>query len=63
MTGAALTLTIALASTALGQREHPISSEIRVPAGMTVRPGEKFAITLAVTIPTVPTVWHLYSIT
>ena len=48
---------------ALAQREHPISAELRVPAGFTVQPGGKFTATLAVTIPSSPVVWHFYSIT
>jgi thiol:disulfide interchange protein len=62
---AALGMTVALGMTTplLAQREHPISSELRVPAGFAVRPGERFTVTLAVTIPSVPEVWHFYSIT
>ena len=46
------------------QREHPISAEIRAPAGgIVARPGDTFSVTLAVTIPSLPKVWHLYSIT
>ena len=49
---------------AWGQREHPISEVIRAPAGgLTARPGETFTVTLAVNIPSVGKVWHLYSIT
>src|SRR3954466_11084415 len=46
------------------QREHPISEVIRAPAsGLSARPGEKFDVTLAVTVPGVDKIWHLYSIT
>ena len=58
---AALTMTMALPLAA--QREHPISSELRIPSGFTAKPGERFNVTLAVTIPSVPEVWHFYSIT
>lgn len=72
MTGAlgmmiALGMTIVvglLPAPAMAQREHPISAEIREPAGgFTARAGEKFTLTLAVDIPSSPIVWHLYSIT
>jgi thiol:disulfide interchange protein DsbD len=63
MTWVALGMTLLLASApAAAQREHPISSELRVPAG-SVTPGGRFTATLAVTIPSSPSVWHLYSIT
>ena len=62
MTLIALTTTIALPL--LAQREHPISSRIdNGPAGVGTRPGSKFEVKLVVTIPSAPTVWHLYSIT
>lgn len=62
---ASLSMTLVLATIAGAQgREHPISAEIREPAGgFSARPGEKFNVTLAVTIPSEPKVWHLYSIT
>src|SRR3954469_14982175 len=48
----------------LAQREHPISSRIDIgPAGISTRPGSTFEVKLAVTIPSQPVVWHLYSIT
>src|SRR5450759_1059825 len=48
----------------VAQREHPITEVIRAPAsGITARPGERFNVTLAVNIPGVGKVWHLYSIT
>ena len=51
-------------SRAQGQREHPITETIRVPTGgLTARPGARFDVTLAVNIPSVGRVWHLYSIT
>jgi thiol:disulfide interchange protein DsbD len=62
MTGVVLAVAV-LASPASAQREHPISSELRVPPGFTVRPGEQFTATLAVDIPSAPVVWHFYSIT
>ena len=53
-----------IASTALAQREHPISSQLNLgPAGIATRPGSKFEVKLEVTIPSEPIVWHLYSIT
>src|SRR5689334_18968845 len=48
---------------AQAQREHPISSELRISPGFTARPGKPFDVTLAVTIPAEPEVWHFYSIT
>ena len=46
------------------QREHPITEVIRAPAaGIVARPGAKFDVTLAVSIPATDKVWHLYSIT
>ena len=68
MTGAlgmmiALGMTIVvglLPAPAMAQREHPISAEIREPAGgFTARAGEKFTLTLAVDSPSSPIVWHL----
>jgi thiol:disulfide interchange protein DsbD len=61
MTGAALTTT--LPATAFAQIEHPISAELRLAPRQSETPGAKFSVTLAVTIPSSPTVWHLYSIT
>src|SRR3954471_23691494 len=53
-----------LATSALAQREHPISSRIDVgPAGISTRPGSRFEVKLAVTIPSEPVLWHLYRIT
>src|ERR1043165_1522637 len=54
---------VLVATPVLAQREHPISSELRVPAALSVKPGDRFSVTLAVTIPSAPQVWHLYSIT
>ena len=57
-------MTTTLSGAARGQREHPIREVIRAPAGgIAARPGEQFTVTLAVTIPGVGKVWHLYSIT
>jgi thiol:disulfide interchange protein len=58
---AALTI---VALRAEAQREHPITEVIRAPAaGIVARPGAKFSVTLAVSIPATDKVWHLYSIT
>ena len=56
---------LALAPAAAGaQREHPITETIRTPTGgLLVQPGAPFNVTLAVSIPHVGKVWHLYSIT
>ncbi|HET9424765.1 MAG TPA: cytochrome c biogenesis protein CcdA [Gemmatimonadaceae bacterium] len=51
-----------LAAPAAAQREHPISSELRVPPAA-VAPGGRFTAVLAVTIPSKPVEWHFYSIT
>lgn len=60
MTSAALGMTTPL----LAQREHPISSRLEIgPAGIATKPGSKFEVKLAVTIPAKPVLWHLYSIT
>src|ERR1051325_2546394 len=46
------------------QREHPISEVIRAPkGGLVAQPGATFIVTLAVDIPSLGKVWHLYSIT
>jgi thiol:disulfide interchange protein DsbD len=63
MTGA-LGMTLILAMPLLAQREHPISARIdNGAAGIGTQPGSKFEVKLAVTIPSSPVVWHLYSIT
>lgn len=60
---AAVALTLG-AARAEAQREHPITEVIRAPAaGIVARPGAKFDVTLAVSIPATDKVWHLYSIT
>jgi thiol:disulfide interchange protein DsbD len=52
-----------MTSTTFAQIEHPISAELRLAPRQSETPGAKFNVTLAVTIPSSPTVWHLYSIT
>ena len=58
-----LTMTTMLASSAVAQREHPISATLRIPANLTIRPGETFTAALAVSIPSSDTGWYIYSLT
>ena len=51
-----------LAGPAFAQREHPVSSTLRVSVPV-VQPGARFSAVLAVTIPSKPVEWHFYSIT
>jgi thiol:disulfide interchange protein DsbD len=58
----ALILTCGVSARSAAQREHPISSELRVPKEP-IRPGARFTASLVAAIPSAPIKWYFYSIT